>query len=243
MKVKTAATLATAAAAFVGGAAYSIAGRSSQVFGPSVYRGPGNRRSVALTFDDGPSEASLTLVDYLAQEDINATFFECGMNVRRHPQIARDIRDAGHEIGNHTYSHPRLCPRLGWNLNLHSPSFIEREFSMAQKIIEGETGVTPTLLRAPYGLRWYGMGAIQKKLGLLGVMWTVIGHDWGWQADRIANFVLRKAAPGGIICLHDGRGVQPDADISEMLKALRQIVPALKDQGYSFDTVSELLRA
>ncbi len=231
------------AGAVVSTAAYSIVGRSSQVFGPSVYRGSGKRRSLSLTFDDGPSEGSLPLIDYLSRHNIKATFFECGLNVKRHPQIARDIRDAGHEIGNHTYSHPCFCPRLTWNLNLHSPSFIDKEFSAAQRIIEDETGVTPSLLRAPYGLRWYGMGAVQKRLRLLGVMWTVIGHDWEWPADRIANLVLRKAAPGGIICLHDGRGIQPHPDISQMLAALRKIVPVLKDQGYSFETVSELVRA
>lgn len=230
-------------AAVVGATAYSIAGRSSQVFGPSVYRGRRNRRSVALTFDDGPSEGSLRLIDYLAQQNIKATFFECGLNVRRHPQISRAIRDAGHEIGNHTYSHPCLCPRLTWNLNLHSPSFIDGEFSAAQRIIQDETGVTPTLLRVPYGLRWYGIGAVQRRLGLLGVMWTVIGHDWEWPAERVANLVLRKTSPGGIICLHDARDIQPRPDISEMLAALRRIVPALKDQGYSFETVSDLLRA
>jgi len=234
---------ATLTTAVVSAAAYSIAGRSSQVFGPSVYRGPGSRRSLALTFDDGPSEGSLPLIDYLAQQNIKGTFFECGLNVRRHPQISRAIHDAGHEIGNHTYSHPCLCPRLAWNLNLHTPSFIDEEFSAAQRVIQDETGVTPTLLRAPYGLRWYGIGSVQKHLGLLGVMWTVIGRDWEWPADRIANRILRKAAPGGIICLHDGRGVRPHPDISEMLAALRQIVPVLKDQGYSFETVSALLRA
>jgi peptidoglycan/xylan/chitin deacetylase (PgdA/CDA1 family) len=233
--------VAAAAAIGVSAAAYSIAGRASQVFGPSVYRGPGKRRSLSLTFDDGPSDGSSRLIDYLARQDIKATFFECGANVRRQPRIARAIRDAGHEIGNHTYSHPCLCPRLTWNLNLHSPTFIDREFSMAQEAIQQETGVTTTLLRAPYGLRWYGMRGVQRRLGLLGVMWTVIGHDWEWPADRIAALVLRKATPGGIICLHDGRGVQPKPDISEMLAGLRQIVPVLKDRGYAFETVSELL--
>jgi peptidoglycan/xylan/chitin deacetylase (PgdA/CDA1 family) len=234
---------AAAGIAAISGAAYSIAGQSSQVFGPSVHRGPGKRRSLALTFDDGPSEGSLPLIEYLAERDLRATFFECGANVRRHPQIARAIREAGHEIGNHTYSHPCLCPRLTWNLNLHSPAFIDREFSEAQGVIREETGATPTLLRAPYGLRWYGMRPMQKRLGLLGVMWTVIGRDWVLPAHRIAARVLRKASPGGIICLHDGRGIQPKPDISEMLTALKEIVPVLKDRGYGFETVSELLRA
>jgi peptidoglycan/xylan/chitin deacetylase (PgdA/CDA1 family) len=87
------------------------------------------------------------------------------------------------------------------------------------------------------------MRPMQKRLGLLGVMWTVIGRDWVLPAHRIAARVLRKASPGGIICLHDGRGIQPKPDISEMLTALKEIVPVLKDRGYGFETVSELLRA
>src|SRR5581483_7517757 len=98
------------AGAVIGGlsatAAYGTASRSSQLFGPSVYRGPGRRRTIALTFDDGPSEGTLPLLDYLHKERIWATFFQCGMNVRRLPHIAGQVAAAGHELGNHTYSHP-----------------------------------------------------------------------------------------------------------------------------------------
>lgn len=222
--------------------AYGVAGRSAQIFGPSVYRGMGRRRSISLTFDDGPSEASSRLLEYFSNQGVKATFFQCGMNVLRHPEIARSIREAGHEIGNHTYSHARLCPRLSWDLNLKSAAAIDREFSQAQEIFTAEVGVAPSLLRAPYGLRWFGIGSVQKRLHLMGVMWTVIGHDWEWPADRIAGLVLRKASPGGIVCLHDGRDVRPRPDMAETLSAVQRIVPVLKDQGYSFETVSELLR-
>jgi len=207
-----------------------------------VYHGPGRRRSVALTFDDGPSEGSLRLIEYLAEEGIRATFFQCGQNVERHSGIARAIRDAGHEIGNHTYSHARLFPRIGRRFYWPTAALMAREVARAQNIIESETGVTPRLFRAPYGLRWWGLDAAQKQFDLLGVMWTVIGHDWEWPADRVARRVFRKAGPGGIVCLHDGRDIQPSPDVSEMLKAVRQIVPVLKSQGYEFETVSELLR-
>ncbi len=231
-------TGATAAATL----AYGIAARSSQMFGPSVYRGHAGRRSIALTFDDGPSEGSMHLVEFLAKEGISATFFQCGKNVERYPDIARTIWKMGHDIGNHTYSHPRLCPRLGWKVDYKSPAFIEGELAKTQRVIEEEVGFRPLLMRAPYGLRWYGIAAAQKKLGLLGVMWTVIGRDWEWPAPAIAGLVLRKASPGGIVCLHDGRDIQPKPDISEMLKSLRRIVPALRDLGYNFETVSSLIQ-
>jgi peptidoglycan/xylan/chitin deacetylase (PgdA/CDA1 family) len=212
------------------------------MWGKCVYRGLGRRRSLALTFDDGPSEGSLRLIEYLAEEGIRATFFQCGQNVERHSGIARAIRDAGHEIGNHTYSHARLFPRIGRRFYWPTAALMAREVARAQNIIESETGVTPRLFRAPYGLRWWGLDAAQKQFDLLGVMWTVIGHDWEWPADRVARRVFRKAGPGGIVCLHDGRDIQPSPDVSEMLKAVRQIVPVLKSQGYEFETVSELLR-
>jgi len=229
---------ALGATALIGGLAgtitYGIIGRSARVFGPSVHRGPGLRRSIAFTFDDGPSPSTPLLIDYLAAENIRATFFQCGMNVERNPAIARAVLAAGHEVGNHTYSHPHLY--------LKSPAFIDREVTQAQDIISRQLGAAPTLLRAPYGQRWYGIGAVQQRLGLLGVMWTVIGHDWDWPAERIAALILRKASPGGIVCLHDGRGIQPHPDISNMLDALKRIVPALRARGYSFETVTALLK-
>ncbi|MBV9158755.1 MAG: polysaccharide deacetylase family protein [Acidobacteriaceae bacterium] len=226
-----------ATGALVGGlsatAAYGSVSKSSQLFGPSVYRGPGRRRSIALTFDDGPSEGTLSLLDYLSKEDIKATFFQCGMNVQRLPHIAGKVAAAGHQLGNHTYSHPKLP--------FKSPEFIDREFTEAQEIINSETGVAPMLLRAPYGFRWIGMRNVQRKLALLGVMWTVIGHDWRWPANRIVQHVLDHSSPGGIICLHDGRAVEKSPNIQHTLSAVRQIVPVLRDAGYSFETVSELM--
>ncbi len=215
-------------------AAYGSVCRSSQLFGPSVYRGPGRRKSIALTFDDGPSEGTQDLLDYLASENVTATFFQCGVNVRRLPHIAGRVAASGHQIGNHTYSHPKLP--------FKSRDFIDFEFSEAQRIISFETGIVPMLLRAPYGFRWVGMRQVQQKLALLDVMWTVIGYDWRWKADSIAQHVLDQASPGGIVCLHDGRGVERNPDISSTLNAVKQIVPALRDQGYAFEIVSDLMR-
>jgi peptidoglycan/xylan/chitin deacetylase (PgdA/CDA1 family) len=213
--------------------AYGSISKSSQLFGPSVYRGPGCRRSIALTFDDGPSESTLPLLEYLAKEKVYATFFQCGMNVRRLPRIAGEVAAHGHQLGNHTYSHPKLL--------FKSRDFIDQEFTRTQRIVYSETGFVPMLLRAPYGFRWFGMNSVQQKLALLGVMWTVIGNDWRWPADRIAKHVLAHSSPGGIICLHDGRRVEPNPDVTAMLAAVRQIVPTLKDQGYRFEIVSDLL--
>ncbi len=221
--------------AVAGVMAYGCVAPSARFFGPSVHRGPGNRRSIALTFDDGPSEGTLPLLETLSRLSVSATFFQCGANVRRLPHIARQVAASGHELGNHSDTHPWMV--------LRTPGFIDREFSAAQNTIVNETGVTPKLLRAPYGLRWPGMRAMQQRLDLMGVMWTVIGHDWAWQSGRISDYVIQRATPGGIVCLHDGRDIQPNPDTSQMLAAVKMIVPRLLDQGYRFVTVSELLRA
>ena len=215
--------------------------RTSHTFGESVSAGAGKRRSIALTFDDGPSVETAELLDYLASEGIRATFFQCGLNILRNPGTARRVHEEGHELGNHTFSHARLCPQVSRQPNWRTPQNIYRELAETQKILKSITGTDPTLFRPPYGLRWFGLGKAQRRLGLLGVRWTVIGHDWEWPADRVADFVLTSATPGGIICLHDGRDIQPMDDHRPLLEALRLIIPALKAQGYIFETVSELL--
>lgn len=223
------------------GLVYGVQGRSAQIFGASSYRGSGLRRSVALTFDDGPSEGTLRLLDYLAEEGVSATFFQCGANVARHGGVARRVAEAGHEIGNHTYTHRRLCPQLSRSPNLLGPAEVLWEFASAQKRITEETGAVPTLLRAPYGMRWFGLAAAQRKLGLHGVMWTAIGNDWALPAEQIVARLLGGLAPGAIFCLHDGRDIRPDPDITATLAATRRLVPRLKDAGYGFETVSQIL--
>ena len=162
-----------------------------------------------------------------------ATFFQCGANVERLPAVARAVHAAGHEIGNHSHTHPLFCFR--------SPRLIESEFHRAQQAIAGATGATPLLLRAPFGARWFGFRHAQNRLHLLGVMWTVIGYDWSLETDSIVARVLRGVGNGAIICLHDGRELRVNPDIRQTLGAVRRLIPLLRAQGYGFETVSRLL--
>jgi len=212
---------------------YAVRGRSSRVFGPSVYRGDRTRPALALTFDDGPSESTPALLEVLARHTVPATFFMCGSNVRRCPSIARSVVAAGHEAGNHSDSHPRM--------DFRSPEFIYREMALAQETIHQTTGAIPKLFRAPYGVRWFGLRAAQQRLHLNGVMWTVIGHDWKWPAPRVARLLISYAANGGILCLHDGRTLERAPDIRATLDAVEMIIPALKERGFHFETVSQIL--
>ena len=225
-----------AGGALLGGAgllAYAVRGRSAQLLAPSVYRGPANRRTIALTFDDGPSESTPALLEILRQHRVPATFFQCGANIRRLPAIAREVVSAGHEIGNHSDTHPRLY--------LQSAAVILNEFSRAQRTMRDSLGAQVRYLRAPFGVRWFGFREMQQRLGLMGVMWSVIGRDWALDANGVIRRVLRSVSNGSIVCLHDGRELQSRPDIRSTLASVREIVPVLSAQGYRFQTVSDLL--
>jgi peptidoglycan/xylan/chitin deacetylase (PgdA/CDA1 family) len=213
--------------------AWAVRGRSSEVFGRSVWRGVPDRRAVALTFDDGPSEGTPRVLDILAGYGVSATFFQCGSNVERLPDVARSVREAGHEIGNHSYSHPLF--------SLRPLRFIEQELRFAQEAIEEHTGARPQWFRAPYGVRWFGLDQAQRRLRLSGVMWTVIGYDWKQKAEAVVERIARGVSNGAVICLHDGRELRAKPDIGATLEAVRRLVPLLLDQGYKFETVSQLI--
>lgn len=230
IRIPMAAAGVCAAAGFM---AWAVRGRSSGVFGPSVWRGARDRRAIALTFDDGPSEETPRILEILARYGVPATFFQIGANVERLPAVARAVRDAGHTIGNHSHTHPLF--------SLRGARFIEHELQQAQQTIEEHTGQRPHWFRAPYGVRWFGLGAAQRRLGLVGVMWTVIGYDWKLGAGAIVKRVAGGVSNGAIICLHDARELRVQPDIGETVEAVRRLVPLLRDQGYTFETIGRLI--
>ena len=219
-----------AGAAFL---AWAVRGRSAAVFGNSVWRGNTRRRAIALTFDDGPSESTPAILDLLAQYRVPATFFQVGANVDRLPEVARAVAAAGHAIGNHSYAHPLFCFR--------SAAFIEADLRRAQQTIRAGTGVEPEWFRAPYGVRWFGMGRAQRRLSLTGVMWSTIGRDWRLNSAEVFRVLTKGASNGAILCLHDGRELQSRPDITVTVEAVRRLLTALLEQGYQFETVSQLL--
>ena len=226
-------TVATAACASAGLLAYAVRGRASTLLAPSSYRGPRTSATLALTFDDGPSESTLELLEVLAQYGVPATFFQCGANVRRLPGVSRELLAAGHEIGNHTENHSALY--------LKTPRFIHDELAAAQESIAEATGVRPRFFRPPYGARWFGLRAAQKKLGLQGIMWTCLGLDWRLPTERIVSRITSNLFSGSILCLHDGRLTQPRPNVRPMIEAVREIIPDALERGFEFATISELL--
>jgi peptidoglycan/xylan/chitin deacetylase (PgdA/CDA1 family) len=213
--------------------AYAVRGPSSTLLAPSISRGAKDRKSVAMTFDDGPSESTESVLGILQKYQVAATFFACGANVKRLPGVAHSVMNEGHEIGNHSHTHPHLY--------LRSRADIESEFSRAQQTIGETLGIKPKMMRPPFGVRWFGFRDMQRDLGLMGVMWTVIGLDWKLPANGIAARLRSGACNGAIFCLHDGRELDPKPDISQTLKALDESIPALLDRGFQFETVSQII--
>jgi peptidoglycan/xylan/chitin deacetylase (PgdA/CDA1 family) len=220
-------------AAATGFLAWAVRGRSSTVFGPCRWRGPRERRSVAFTFDDGPSESTPALLDLLARRGVRATFFLTGAAVERLPEVARAVAAAGHEIGSHGYSHQPLY--------LRRPAFIASEIERAQEAIGRVTGVVPALYRPAYGCRWFGLDAALGRRGLTAVLWTVMGRDWRRPAGRVAARLIRGASNGAIFCLHDGRGLALRPDIRNTIDAVGIAAPELMSRGYRLETAGELL--
>lgn len=201
-----------------------------------IRRGP-ERMFVALTFDDGPSPDYTPMVlDVLKKHGVKATFFLVGKHVKKYPEVAKRIIEEGHEIGNHTYSHKDLVPSTKKKL--------EREILENQKVIEEVLGVKTSLFRPPRGIFSDAVLKFAGKHGLLTVLWSVSGIDWAQTPPfLIAKRIIQYAHPGAIILLHDSGALLRSEGHSRLntVKALEIIIPALKEKGYSFATISELL--
>ena len=185
---------------------------------------------IAMTFDDGPS-ATLTpkLLDLLAAHHIKATFFVIGENVAEHPDIVARAAREGHEIANHSWSHPNLAKM--------SDEGVRRQLWQTDEAIKSATGTRPTLLRPPYGSiterekRW-----IHDEFGYQIVLWDVDPYDWKRPGPAVVrNRILQETRPGSIVLSHD---IHPGT-----IEAMPSTFDALEAKGFKFVTVSELIRA
>src|SRR6266478_107632 len=184
---------------------------------------------IAMTFDDGPS-ATLTpkLLDILAARHIKATFFVIGENVTEHSEIVARAAREGHEIGNHSWSHP--------NFGKMSDDGVRGQVQRTDDAIKGATGARPTLLRPPYGSitarqkRW-----IHDQFGYQIIIWDVDPYDWKRPGPSVVrNRILKETQPGSIVLSHD---IHPGT-----IEAMPSTFDALEAKGFKFVTVSELIR-
>ncbi len=206
----------------------------SHLFGPSLEKAAPQTAtpSVAITFDDGPSESTPYVLDALAKHNAKATFFLVGANVERLPKIAARVQAEGHEIGNHTYSHPSFYRRAPWQVS----SEIER----CQKTLEQVLDARPRLFRPPYGIRWFGMFPALQKLGMQSALWSIAAEDWIRPAEWISQKVVCEAGPGDVILLHDGFKTNPGDHRKETVKALAAITGSFAERGFQQVTMSAL---
>jgi len=206
-------------------------------YGRLISNGNHHRNQIALTFDDGPNEPFTSrILDILAEHSIKATFFMLGENAERFADVCQRIQREGHVIGNHSYSHSK------W-LALRKGKDIAQELKNAQEAIYRASGVKPCLFRPPYGFWTPWLLRTARKLGFTTIRWDNMTNDWEStkEASEIAAAILKKARPGGIIVLHDGRDTRQRYDRTPLLQALPVIIASLKRQGYQFVTVPQLM--
>jgi peptidoglycan-N-acetylglucosamine deacetylase len=190
---------------------------------------------IALTFDDGPSVSTPEVLQILDRYHAKGTFFLIGANVKRYPQIARQIVDHGQQIANHSYLHSSLLPYL-------LPNQIGDDYEKAEKAIRNATGLEPRFYRAPHGRLSPWMRWDIRRQGLVLTGWTYSVGDWkNPGVEELISRVLSKAQPGSIVLLHDGLDRDESPDRSQLIQALPSIIEQLQAQGYQLVTVAELL--
>ena len=206
---------------------------------PTVFHeGAGDEHAVTLTFDDGPDPKwTPPILDILKEHNIKATFFLVGGQVETYPSLVRRIVAEGHEIGNHSYTHP--------NLSEISPQQIKFEFNATQRLLESVTGRSTTLCRPPYNAdsrptslaELKPLKLLQDDLGYLIVLENIDPEDWAKPGvDEILQRVKEQRNQGNVILLHDSGGNR-----SQTIEALPKIIEYLQTRGDHIVPLSDLL--
>ncbi len=164
---------------------------------PFVMRGARDTYRLALTFDDGPTPGVTDrILDILASSGAKATFFMIGQRVKANPQLARRVRNEGHELANHSYTHPDLAKL--------SDIIVRSELEKTQKVIEDICGVSPRYFRPPYGSFRSTQGTIAREFSLQVIIWSVDPQDWRKPGAQVIASRITSASTGGdIVLCHD----------------------------------------
>src|SRR5260370_1038073 len=206
----------TAAAAAAAG--YQSMAPTAQWYGRTFAGGFRGSKRIALTYDDGPNDPhTLKLLDVLAKHGVQATFFMIGRYVQKQPEIARAVAQAGHVIGNHTFSHPLLI--------FESAARTRSQLVDCQQALDSAIGEHSNLFRPPFGGRRPATLRAARSLGLETVMWNVTGYDWNApQAAEIEKKVARHMRGGDVILLHDGGHRAMGADRAQTVIATGNLI-------------------
>lgn len=193
---------------------------------------------VAVTFDDGPSPNwTPSILDELKAADVKATFFMLGQHVLKYPDVARRVAAEGHEIGNHSFDHHGIF--------FYTVEEAEQEVLECEKAIKDVTGVSTRYFRPPKAWINDEEKTAFARMGYKVILWSLNSKDWVTFDDKyIVAFIDKNIRPGDIILFHDSGGVfgVDGGDRHETVKTIPKLVKKLKDRGYRFLTVSELLK-
>jgi peptidoglycan/xylan/chitin deacetylase (PgdA/CDA1 family) len=222
------------AAAAASAAGYQSMAPTGQWYGQTFAGGIRGSKQIALTYDDGPNDPhTLKLLDVLAKHSVRATFFMIGRYVRQRPDIARAVAQAGHVIGNHTFTHPLLI--------FESAARTRTQLVDCRQALQDAIGEHSNLFRPPFGGRRPATLRIARELGLQTVMWNVTGYDWNAPpAAVIEKKVMRQMRGGDVILLHDGGHRALGADRAQTVIATDNLIRRYRDQRYEFVTVEEM---
>ena len=202
---------------------------SQKPLGKRVCHVPMKGKYVALTFDDGP-HPSLTpkVLDILQRHGAKGTFFMLGQNADRYKSVVARAASEGHELGVHTWSHIKM--------NSSSRAKVDSEISRTQKVIAAASGISPRVMRPPYGATNKTLiDHMYNRYGMASILWDVDTLDWRKPGvEKVINTAVNKATPGSIILVHDIH--------ASTVAALEGIVTGLKARGFQMVTVSELMQ-
>ena len=207
--------------------------KQTEPTGHVIWEVPKKEKVIALTFDDGPHPVyTPKVLEILKKYDAHATFFHVGYKMTQFPQIVQQVVQGGHELGNHSMTHA-YENEVGFER-------MRNDLIQAEAVIQKYQQNSPKLFRPPGG---YIDNNLLKEVQVKGykvVLWSYHQDPKDWSlpgAQTIAEHVIRHARNGDIVLLHDGGG-----DRSQTIQALKSILPTLKQQGFKFVTVSELLQ-
>ena len=228
---------AVIAALAIGWISWGVFNVNSSLWADTAWRAYTRPMAVALTFDDGP-DARFTpeILKVLADKGVQATFFSVGHRVIENPEITLQAHRQGHLIGNHSDSH-------GMWINFSMHRKLRREIRDTNAAIKQACGVTPALYRAPHGFKNPALGDVLAGEDMIAVGWQVRAFDAvRGNAAAIAQRIVDKAKPGGVILLHDGAGLQGTDDRSATVDALPVIIDGLRARGLEIVRLDKLLQ-
>ena len=217
-----------------GAYAYGARHPQAQLFGPAFCGRPGSSRQLALTYDDGPNDPHTgRLLDVLDKHGAKATFFMIGRYVQAHPEIAREVAQRGHVVGNHTWSHP--------NLMFVAKGTLEQELKQTADALAQAVGTHSNLFRPPFGARRPVTLKTARALGLEPIMWSVTCYDWSAKSpEKIVKHAARQIRGGDVILLHDGGHLAFGTDRSNTVAATDELLRRYQGEGFEFVTIPQM---